>query len=427
METLPNVFSALSGSGLKARFIRSSGLRVINFGTTQFLRLVSNLILTRILFPEAFGMMALVTVFLTGLSMFSDVGTTAIVQQSKRGDDPVFLNTAWTLQILRGGVLWIATWPLGWAMSGFYDAPLLAWLLPAAGLTLMIDGLKPMRVYTAQRHLQLGRVTVAELVANFINIGATVLLAWWMQSVWALIWGMVLGQSLRLVLFNVLIKGRPDQLLLDRDAVRELIRFGKWIFVSTICGFLNKQGDRLILGKYLSLEALGIYQIGYFLASFPVLLGQAVYSQVMLPYLREKPPAESRENFLAFRRIRILGTGSLIMLTILMALFGPYLVHTYGKVSLSSGNSRIYAGVMVTRAVLSIGFLFMGAAYGGVIGALVGLGLARIFYYPIIAMLAHRYGTWDPKLDAGLACLAIVGGGCAGYFHYPALLELLSF
>ena len=85
--------------------MRGSFLTVLNFGGHNILRLGSNLILTRILFPEAFGLMALVQVVLAGTEMFSDFGIRGSIVQSSRGDDPVFLNTAWTVQIGRGVLL----------------------------------------------------------------------------------------------------------------------------------------------------------------------------------------------------------------------------------------------------------------------------------------------------------------------------------
>ena len=71
--------------------------------------LASNLILTRLLFPEAFGLMALGSVVLVGLQMFSDAGIGPSIAQSPRGDDPEFLDTAWTAQVLRGVILWLGT------------------------------------------------------------------------------------------------------------------------------------------------------------------------------------------------------------------------------------------------------------------------------------------------------------------------------
>ena len=59
-----------------------------------------------LLFPEAFGIMALVSVVLVGLAMFSDVGIGPAISQHKRGDDAAFLDTAWTINVVRGAALW---------------------------------------------------------------------------------------------------------------------------------------------------------------------------------------------------------------------------------------------------------------------------------------------------------------------------------
>jgi hypothetical protein len=82
---------------------------------------VGNLILTRLLFPEAFGLMALVQVFLSGLQMFSDIGIQTSVIRSKRGEDPAFLDTAWTVQVLRGGLLWLGCLGIAGPAAAFYE------------------------------------------------------------------------------------------------------------------------------------------------------------------------------------------------------------------------------------------------------------------------------------------------------------------
>lgn len=83
-------------SSLKKLAIRGMVWTVAGYGASQILRLGSNLILTRLLFPELFGLMTLVNIFITGLHLFSDIGVGPSIIQNKRGDDPVFLNTAWT-------------------------------------------------------------------------------------------------------------------------------------------------------------------------------------------------------------------------------------------------------------------------------------------------------------------------------------------
>jgi O-antigen/teichoic acid export membrane protein len=120
--------------------LQNSVVEVLTYGATQALRLGSNLILTRLLFPEAFGLMVVVGIVLFGLTMLSDVGILQAVIQNPRGDDEDFLNTAWTLQIMRGGLLCVLTWCIAYPASLFFDKPELFGLLLAAGGQLVIAG-----------------------------------------------------------------------------------------------------------------------------------------------------------------------------------------------------------------------------------------------------------------------------------------------
>src|SRR2546421_7848298 len=93
-------------SSLKALVIKGSAWTIAGHGAGELIRLAKSLVLTRLLFPEAFGMMSLVGVVMYGLQMLSDVGLVQAIIRDKRGDDPDFLNTAWTMQVIRGAVLW---------------------------------------------------------------------------------------------------------------------------------------------------------------------------------------------------------------------------------------------------------------------------------------------------------------------------------
>src|SRR5690606_37481258 len=75
----------------------------------QALRLVGNVVLAWLLGRAAFGVMTYVNIAKRGLEMFSDLGLAPNIIQSKRGLDPRFLNTAWTIQVLRGLVLWVVS------------------------------------------------------------------------------------------------------------------------------------------------------------------------------------------------------------------------------------------------------------------------------------------------------------------------------
>src|SRR5688572_8201645 len=87
---------------LRKRILRASGWTFIQNGAALLLRLFGNLLLTRLLTPEAFGLMAVVQAFVVALAHLSDVGISQSIVVHRRGDDPAFLNTVWTVQILRG-------------------------------------------------------------------------------------------------------------------------------------------------------------------------------------------------------------------------------------------------------------------------------------------------------------------------------------
>lgn len=445
----------LGGSGLRARLLRSTGWTFIGFAVAQVLRLASNLVLTRLLFPEAFGLMALVTVFLVGLTMLSDVGISPSIQQNARGDEPDFLNTAWTLQAIRGAVLWLACFGIAPLAAWFYDDARLQAMLPVAGLSLLIAGLNPTRMETASRHLMLGRLTLLEIAAQFLGILAMMILAWTLRSVWALVIGSVLIAAFKLALMHVFLPGPANRFRWERTAALDLIHFGKWIFLSTLCGFLLLQGDKAILGKYLTLDKLGIYNIGFFLAGVPQALATNIMSRTMIPLHRECPPHASRENFGKVRRMRFMMTAAVFALQFFTAFIGIWLVDflyddrfsaagsvvvamacmgvpfligmTYDFAALGRGDSRGFFWLLLAKATTQVAFFILGMEYYGLPGALIGVWLSQVLVHPLVIRLAYKHGAWDPWHDLFYAGIAAILTGLVFWVHQDGLAILATF
>lgn len=445
----------LSGEALSARALRGVSFALLGYGGSQFLRLASNLILTRLLFPEAFGLMALVSVFMVGIAMFSDLGVTPGILQSKRGDDPEFLNTAWTIQVIRGFGLWVTAAVLAWPMAQFYAEPQLTALIPAAAFTLVIIGFNPTSVDTANRHLLLGRVTLIDLATQVIGILVAVWAAWMWQSVWALVLSGLVAAIAQLFAYSRLLPGGRNRFRWEREAAAELIGFGKWIFLSTVAGFLYSQGDRAVLGKYLSIDVLGIYNLGYFMASFPMMLGFSLVRKVMIPLYRERPPAGSRANFLKHRRLRGALTFGLLVMSGLLAFLGVWLIDllydpryqiagavvvliasaqmlpvislTYDQAALASGDSRRFFVLAAAKALFMMVCLLIGAEVYGLFGAIAGQAVAMALVYPVTVWLALKQGAWDPLHDLIMTLLALVLAGIAITWNWAAILGLMAF
>lgn len=322
-----SVAQAAQPGALKRAVIRGSAYEIIGYGTAQVIRFGSNLALSRLLFPEAFGLSALVNILNQGLIMLSDVGLPAVVVQSPRGDDPIFLNTAFTWQAVRALILWVAASLLAVPMAYFFEAEELKLLIPIGSLSVLILGLRSTSAYTLRRRLELGPLLAIELASQ---VGAVALMVPWAMlkpSVWTLIGGMLISAVITVIGSHLVDVGYKNRFQWDRESAKSMLEFGKWIAGSSMLSFASQQGDRVLLGRFLGASALGVYSIAVFLSSA---LGEAItrittgvffpaYSRVHsegLPRLRQ-----------VFYKTRWVVDGLMLPALAGLAVLGPTVVH----------------------------------------------------------------------------------------------------
>lgn len=409
------------GDGLKQRAVRSTVWTMIGYGTEQVLRLGSNLILTRLLFPEAFGLMALVGAFMQGLAMFSDIGIRPSIVQNKRGDDPAFYNTAWTIQVLRGVLLTLIAAAIAGPVAHFYDEPMLLQMVPVAGLSALIAGFNSTKIFTANRQLALGRVTFIGLASQIVSIICVILLAWWLRSVWALVIGGLVGTAANTVLAQTLLPGPANRFCWDRTASVELFRFGKWIFFATVFAFFANQLDKLILGKQFTLDTMGLYAIATATFAIPEAIFRQLTGGVAYPTfsrLNSFSPNEFRS------RVKSIRQATLLIWSVVSALFvglvdifiglawdpryldAGWMAQVLGLSLLPIGIFHITANMLTARgepryhtisqfgSAISIAVLMtVGFVTFGEVGAIFGISLSRITPYIVTTVGAFRCGV----------------------------------
>src|SRR5208337_5636926 len=142
---------------LESRALKGTYFIVAFYGIGLGLRFAGSIILTRLFVPELFGLMTLLTTIIVGLNLFSHIGFEDNVIQNPRGDDETFINTTWTVQVLRGVGLWLVMAIVAWPVARFYD-PRLLWLLPVVGFGSVISGFSSPSLLSLSRHLGVGRL-----------------------------------------------------------------------------------------------------------------------------------------------------------------------------------------------------------------------------------------------------------------------------
>ncbi|HEV8607733.1 MAG TPA: oligosaccharide flippase family protein [Tepidisphaeraceae bacterium] len=298
----------------------------VGYAGSVGLRLVSNMVLTRLLFPSAFALMGLAQIFISGLQMLTDVGVQTGIIQSKHGDDPKYLNTAWTVQVVRGLVLCFIAAALGWPISLLYKEPSLTWLLPAVGVAIAVMGWKSTNMISARRNMNIGRVTLVELLARLAALVVMVIWGWYRPSVMTLVGGAIVHAIITVIFSHTILPGIRNWFAWDRAAAADLASLGKWVVVSTALTFAANQSDRLILGKLLNLDVLGVLMVAYTLYSMPRELVMTISGSIILPAASRKadlPRHELREKMLRNRRPVLL---ALALMVALLAVGGDWAV-----------------------------------------------------------------------------------------------------
>ena len=295
---------------------------------------------------------------------------------------------------------------------------------------------------------------VLELVAQFIGILVMIVLSWWLRSVWGLAIGTLVAPFLLCVMSHIFLKGAPNRIYFEGDAFKILMSFGKWVFIGTIAGFFVNQADRAILGRYVSLDELAIFNIGFFLATVPRLLNHAISDGVVYPLYARRPPAESAENARKINRARMLMTGGMVVMVAILALIGDWLVRllydpryedagpllvvaalgtlpmiisqSYQLMPLAYGDSRRFALYYSARAALIVLLLYLTVPTWGIWAAALAPGLAIILIHPLMILTIRPYKAWDIKHDLLYAGLAILIAILVIWVHGDLLTEAIQ-
>jgi O-antigen/teichoic acid export membrane protein len=406
--------------------VRGTIMTVLGNGAGSAVRLVGNLVLTRLLFPEHFGTMALVNVVLAGLAMLSDVGVGPSIIQNKRGEDPVFLNTAWTVQVIRGATLWMIACAIAWPLARLYDKPQLTWLIPVTGVSALVGGLESTRLFTANRNLAVGRIVAVELVAQIAGALAMIGFAARWHSIWSLVLGGNVAALVKTVLSHVALPGSPNRFAWDGEARHSLLDFGRWIFLSTAITYFSGQSDKLILGKLIDSTALGLYGIATTLSSLPGMIVHQASQRVFFPTvsnMMRRPDHDPAEVRVGRARLLMLlapffGVGTALVIPAVQLAYdhryhavGPLalglligvwlnaLTVSYGAVILAAGRPKFIAAGTAVKTVAFVVFVWVAMRHFGLVGAAVAMSLAELGVLAAVVVGCLPLGVVTPAAD----------------------------
>jgi lipopolysaccharide exporter len=252
-------------------------LRIID----QLFRLVRTLVLARLLVPADFGLFGIALLAMSALETFSETGFDAALVQKKE-DTKSYLDTAWTVQVIRGVVLALIIFIVAPYVAAFFNAPAAMPILKVIAFSVLLGGFGNIGVVYFQKELEFHKQFIYVLSGTIADIGVAITAALLLRSVWALVLGL-LARTFAQLFVSYLIQSYRPQFYFNNRKFKELFRFGKWLLFSSIIIFLLHHGDDAFVGKVLGVSALGLYQLAYRLSNLPATEITHVLSQVTFP------------------------------------------------------------------------------------------------------------------------------------------------
>ena len=453
----------LSGAPLRARMLRAAGWLVGGNVSSQALRLVSNLLLTRLLVPEAFGLVAAVNTLYFALVMFSDLGVWQSVVKSERGLEPRFLGTAWTVQLLRAVllaavVLLIALGlQLGagtgvFAAGTVYADPRLPPMVALFAICAVLQGMESMKLACAQRDLQVAYLARLELLSQLSATAVTLGLAWATQSVWSLLVGTLVASGMKTALSHGYLPGPSSRPCWDHASAAEIIGFGKWIFLSSIIGFLAAHGEKLILGGMLSTASFGIFSIASTLLMALLGVYSAVNGHILFSALSEAERTDAHQAARVTTRVQQLADVLLGAMAGGIFVAGHWVVYFFydaryqqagwmfqwlglsllairhqvvEQLMFAKGQAAWVTASNALRALSLVLLVPAGYAWGGERGAIAAVVASQFVSWPVALLFKARHGlltwkseaVWLPALGSGMLLGWLLDQALRRLFH----------
>lgn len=385
----------LSSNTLKGRFAKGGVVLTSASFVENGIRLLRNVILARLLAPDSFGLMATIVAIISLLTAITEIGIRQSVIQNKNSDSYNFLNIAWWLSVIRGGVLCFIAILISPLIIKFYDKPEMLLPLQAACFILLFNGLISPKVHILEKRMDYLRWIVIKITSTFLGVICAIIISLSQPSIWALVLGFIIEYSTACVFSFIIVPFTP-KFYFDKINFKEIISYSRKVLGLPILTSIFQRIDVFTIGKVLTMSDLGFYSIAQNLAFSLNMAFTKIVRPLLLPVfseLQDNPLALKNSLIKIFKLISII-TMPVIAFTIIFA--KPILSILYGdkyaivsipfsilmiyviirfyttiimQLYFAIGRPDIQRTFAIIRVILGISFIYPAVRFGGLPGA----------------------------------------------------------
>jgi lipopolysaccharide exporter len=420
----------LNTPSLKAKIAKGGFWLAIGSGSENLLRLIRNMILTRILVPDVFGLMAIILAVNFFFEAFTTIGVKESIIQNPKGHQNTYLNSAFWLSAIRGLILFVFGILLTPLIANFYKSPEIIPMMKVSFLGILFQGLLSPKSYSELKGMNYKKWIFLFNGGGIIGVIVAIILSMMFHNIWALVLGNLVERISRTVLSFIFCPFLP-RFELERESVNSLFQFASRTTGAPILYFIYNKIDVFVLGKFVSASDLGIYSMAQGLAQTPWLLIGAVISPILLPAFSSTQNNTKLLSSRIFKSTKYIILIFFPLLTLMACNSKIILSIIYGEKYINSSIvfimfcfniSLLIVAVIVVNALLSIGmpnlerfaslirFIVISIIiipfikYFGTIGAASAIILSTIIYMFTLLIKTKKY--IDISLIEYFACLS---------------------
>jgi O-antigen/teichoic acid export membrane protein len=284
----------------------------IAYAFNQALRFGTNIVLTRLLSPEIFGIMQIVDSVKTGVALIADAGIGQNIIVNRNAEKPDFYNTAWSINLIRCVILWFICIAISVPLANFFHVELLRTVFPIASFIFVMDGLRSVAPTLLQKRLEFSKLSIFEIALDTFGSASLIMLSVLSPTIWALVFGAILGSAIRAAGSYFLLPHFKHRFYISKEYCRQIAALSKWIFVSSIAFFFATNLDRLYLGKVVPLALLGVYGVARALTVPISLLVSRLSTIIIFPLIASSADMSRksmRENVTSIRLLFVVAAA----------------------------------------------------------------------------------------------------------------------
>ena len=367
----------------------------------SLLLLARNLIIARLIPVADYGIAATFAIAMTVVEMLSALGLQQQIVQAKNGEDPRFQAALQGFQVLRGVVSGAVLYVLAGPIADFLQVPQAAWAYRVMALVPVLNALVHFDIYRLNRQMNFAPMLWTGGVPALASVMAVWPLSVWYGDYKVMLYAILVQAGLT-VLTSHLVAERRYWLVLDRAIMGQSLRFGWPLLVNGILLFAVFQGDKLIVGRELGMEALAIFAMGFTLTLTPTLVLAKSVQNFFLPQLAgvtDDGPRFAHLSMATMQAVLILGL-SIVVITVLIG--GPVAYLLLGDKYLDLLPYLSWLAIMQAVRVAKAGPAIVALALGHTGNAMLS-NLGRVVSLPVCWYVAVTSGDLLMIIWVGIA------------------------